>query len=254
MSQSLAQQPRLQQFAVFDIDGTIFRSGLYRELIFDMVQNNELPQEIVEDYRAAYTAWQTRATNEAFNDFIDASVKAFEKYLSSVHSATVELAADRVIRAQGDKVYSYTRRLIETLRQRGYFLIAISGSHTELVSRFADKFHFDHFVGQDFERDARGYYTGKSIKTHSGKEKILERIILDHGLDTTDSVAVGDTSGDVSLLSAVEQPIAFNPDAKLLTTAKQHLWPIVIERKNVIYHLSPNSKGNYQLVEGTYGF
>ena len=245
---------KLQKFAVFDIDGTIFRSGLYRELIFDMVQNNELPPEIVEDYKESYTAWQTRATGEAFNDFIDASVAAFEKYITSVHSATVELAANRVIRAQGDKVYSYTRKLIETLRQRGYFLIAISGSHTELVSRFAEKFKFDHFVGQDFERDSRGYYTGKSIKTHSGKEKILARIILEHNLDTTGSIAVGDTSGDISLLSAAECPIAFNPDAKLLGSAKEHGWPIVIERKNVVYHLAPDKRGNYQLNGSTYGF
>jgi phosphoserine phosphatase len=48
---------------------------------------------------------------------------------------------------------------------------------------------------------------------------------------------VGDTESDISILSAVGKPIAFNPNDKLAQHAKKKRWDIVVERKNVIYQL-----------------
>jgi len=50
-------------------------------------------------------------------------------------------------------------------------------------------------------------------------------------------VAVGDTEGDIGLLESVTQPICFNPNQALYTHAKRQGWKVVIERKDVIYHL-----------------
>ena len=52
--------------------------------------------------------------------------------------------------------------------------------------------------------------------------------------------------GDASVLKLVETAIAFNPEDKLYTLAKEQAWKIVIERKNVIYELEP-SNGTYLL-------
>jgi phosphoserine phosphatase len=71
----------------------------------------------------------------------------------------------------------------------------------------------------------------------SNKANIVARVIEDPNLTRSDSIGVGDTEGDISLLEAVEKPICFNPNKKLLDHAKRMGWPVVVERKDVIYHL-----------------
>jgi len=39
------------------------------------------------------------------------------------------------------------------------------------------------------------------------------------------------------MLEMVERPICFNPNQKLFEAAKRHDWPIVVERKDVVYEL-----------------
>jgi len=56
-------------------------------------------------------------------------------------------------------------------------------------------------------------------------------------LISKNSVAVGDTDGDISLLENVAKPICFNPKQVLYTYAKRMNWPVVVERKDMIYHL-----------------
>ena len=56
-------------------------------------------------------------------------------------------------------------------------------------------------------------------------------------LTTKNSIAVGDTEGDIPLLEGVEQPICFNPNQALYNHAKLMGWEVVVERKDVIYYL-----------------
>jgi len=76
---------------------------------------------------------------------------------------------------------------------------------------------------------------------------LLKQLVEQNNLDWTDSYAVGDTSGDSAMLELVQHPIAFNPDAKLLTIAKEKGWKIVVERKSMAYTLEKNSDGQYVL-------
>jgi phosphoserine phosphatase len=41
------------------------------------------------------------------------------------------------------------------------------------------------------------------------------------------------------MLEMVEHPLVFNPDKKMFTIARDHHWPVVVERKNMIYELEP---------------
>jgi phosphoserine phosphatase len=75
---------------------------------------------------------------------------------------------------------------------------------------------------------------------------ILQKFVKKHNLSLDDSYGIGDTASDISLLQAVANPIAFNPNDELLAVAKEHNWPIVIERKNVVYQLR-NIDGKYIL-------
>lgn len=229
------------KFAVFDIDGTIFRSGLYREVVYELLASNHIPSHIVGDFKDLEVDWKKRQSESAFNDYEQAMALAVDKVLPSIKIKDFEQAAQSVFNRLGDYVYVYTRSLVADLKNQGYTLIAISGSQEELVKPFADKYGFDIWVGQHYVRGEE-FFTGEIIKTHKDKDIILKQIVAKHNLSYKYSYAIGDTKGDITMLSIVENPIAFNPDKKLFSVAKENSWKIVVERKNMIYELQPHEQ------------
>lgn len=238
-----------QKFAAFDIDGTLFRSGLYREVAYELMKMGALPREILEETTIANREWRHRTHGNAFEEFDMLVVDRIDHALPQIRIDDYEEAAQIVIDKRAENVYVYTRNLIQQLKNEGYFLIAISGSQIELVEPFAVKYGFDAWVGQQWERGDE-FFTGEITKTHTGKDILLRDIVKRYDLSYEDSIAVGDSNGDVGMLSVVEQPIAFNPTAELYEKAIVKRWPIVIERKNMMYRLDPSAEG-YQLSDAT---
>ncbi|MEP7205124.1 MAG: HAD family phosphatase [Candidatus Saccharibacteria bacterium] len=229
-----------KKFAAFDIDGTLFRSGLYREVVYELLATGKAPAELAQAFSQHETDWKTRKHSNAFKVYEQVMAETFDAVLPRIKYSDFDRAAKAVFERLGDHVYTYTRDLVAELKRQGYSLIAISGSQEELVRPFADKYGFDVWVGQHYERGDNGYFTGNIIKTHDGKDAILQRIVSEHELNFEGSIAVGDSRGDISMLSIVERPIAFNPDKDLFAAAKQNNWTVVVERKNMIYQLEPN--------------
>lgn len=225
-----------KKFAAFDIDGTLFRSGLSREVIYELVRMGAVPEHVLKNVADKETAWKKRTHGSAFAEFDQAMIDGFDEQLPRLKIAYFDLAAEQVIAAHKDNVYVYTRNLVRTLKEQDYFLIAVSGSQQEIVGPFAEHYGFDTWVGKRFERGGE-YFTGHARKTHDKKGKHLQKLIDKHDLTLAGSIAVGDSGGDIEMLSMVEQPIAFNPESNLFEQARAKGWKIVLERKNMIYEL-----------------
>ena len=117
-----------QKFAAFDIDGTLFRSGLYREVAYELMKMGAVPNTILEQTTAANREWRHRTHGNAFEEFDMLMVHKMDHILPELRIADYEVAAQRVLEKRADNVYVYTRELIKQLKADGYFLVAISGS------------------------------------------------------------------------------------------------------------------------------
>jgi phosphoserine phosphatase len=128
------------------------------------------------------------------------------------------------------------------LKEAGYQLIAISGSPQEILDLFLKPLGFDRAWGTVLAKDARDRYTGEVLENPFGNkrrvmEEVMEEFLANAEAGLEDSVGMGDTLSDVGFLEMVETPIAFNPNRGLFEVARQWGWPIVVERKDVIYNL-----------------
>ena len=235
-----------KKFAAFDIDGTLFRSGLYREVFYELYKMGVLPNDLTEQTTEKHRVWRHRVHGNAFEEFDAIVVTVLDSYLPRLKISDYEEAVKRVLDKRAENVYIYTRDLLKKLKAEGYFLIAISGSQQELVEPFAKRYGFDMWVGQQWERGEK-YFTGKVVKTHTGKDKIIERMLDKHNLTMKDSYAVGDSNGDSGMLGIVDNPIAFNPNSELIEKALANNWKVVIERKNVSYELESDKDGRFIL-------
>ena len=132
----------------------------------------------------------------------------------------------------------YTRDLAHRLKEAGYHLIAISGSPQEILNLFLKPLGFDRAWGTVLSQDAGGRYTGEVLQDpFKNKRRVLEEFLEDADVGLEGSVGVGDTLSDVGFLEMVQTPIAFNPNRSFFEVARQRGWPIVVERKDVIYNL-----------------
>ncbi|KKU15490.1 hypothetical protein A3A20_02255 [Candidatus Wolfebacteria bacterium RIFCSPLOWO2_01_FULL_45_19] len=224
-----------RKVAVFDIDGTIFRSSFLIEITEALVNEGVFPPNVRSIYVNAYRKWLHRRGN--YRDFIDRVIFAFEKHIKGVPKKTYLKVAKKVVSFHKKRVYRYTRDLIGELRRRNYYLLAISHSPKEIVDSFAKELGFNKVYGWVYEVGSERRFTGRTLYSEliRDKARILKRAVEKNGLTLRNSVGVGDTETDIAFLKMVDKPIAFNPNSKLYRYAKRAGWKIVVERKDVIY-------------------
>lgn len=227
-----------RKIAVFDVDGTIFRSSLLIELTETMIDEGILHESVREKYKKEKLRWADR--RGSYEAYIQAVVDVFSEAVKGIHQKDFNQAAKIVVGRHRDRVYRFTRDIISELKKKRYFILAISKSPQVILDEFCGTLGFDQVYGTVYEVDKSHRMTGKypdGINEKSYKANLLKRVMENENLTIRDSIGVGDTEGDISFLEVVENPICFNPNLKLYTRAKKKKWKIVVERKDVIFEL-----------------
>lgn len=233
--------------AFFDIDGTISREGLIREMFKKMVKYELIDDaKWYQDVKPAYTKWDRRQGD--YDLYLQKMVDIYSETVINTDAFHISYIAKKVIDQRGDRVYTYSRERIKWHKEQGHLVIAISGSPLELVAEMSRKYGMDHYRGTVYEVDEKGKYNGKIIPMWDAesKRRALLEMAEHHHIDLSQSYAYGDTSGDFSMLNLVGHPFAINPTKELITLIRdtQKLMnqvTVIVERKDVIYRLRENS-------------
>ncbi len=225
----------MQKVAFFDIDGTVFRSSLFIEVVEACISAQIFPEEARQVYAEKFTAWQNR--DGSYEAYITAMIEVFMTHIRGVHYGTFADIGRMVVAKQGRRTYRYTRDLIKDLRGKGYLIVAVSQSPKTILDEFCGTYGFDKVYGRVYEIGPQDRFTGIVVDEDfiQDKSKIVERVLAKEGLSREGSIGVGDTEGDIPLLESVEMPICFNPNRSLYTYAQAKKWPIIVERKDVVY-------------------
>jgi len=227
---------REEPLAVFDVDGTLFRRGLLPALTRRLVEEGIFSERVREELSQDYYAWvERRGSYETYDELV---MELFLRELRGVSVAELRRCATVEVKAHGRRLHIYTRDVAARLKQAGYQLIAISGSPQEVIDLVLKPLGFDRSWGTGLAQDAQGHYTGEVLRDpFKNKRRVLEGFLEDADVDLQGSVGMGDTLSDVGFLEMVGTPIAFNPNRSLFEVARRSNWPIVVERKDVIYNL-----------------
>jgi len=227
----------LRKVAIFDIDGTIFRSSLLIELVEVLIELGHFPVEVRAQYEKEKVKWLDRKGD--YEAYIMAVVGVFMKNIKGVPYSEFLRASELVVARYRHRTYKFTEDLIKQLKKEGYFLLAISKSPKGTLDFFCKDVGFDKTYGMLYETGPTECFTGNVIDEHliQNKANILRRAVLKEGLTLDGSIGVGDTEGDISFLELVDRPICFNPNLKLYRHAKRMNWEVAVERKDVIYEL-----------------
>jgi len=226
-----------QKVAVFDVDGTIFRSSLLVKLVDTLIEKGIFPEKARAEYERHQEQWLNREGD--YQAYIDAVVVAFRKHIKGVHYGAFSDAAGEMVEREWKRDYRYTRDLLKELKSKGYFLLAVSHSPKTVLDKFCPRLGFDKVYGMLYETGPQDCFTGVVLDEHLifNKANILKRAVEKENLTLAHSIGVGDTESDISFLEMVAKPICFNPNSKLYRYAKRMGWKVVVERKDVTYEL-----------------
>lgn len=224
-----------KKVAIFDIDGTIFRSSLFIELTDALIQGGIFSKSVGAVYAKSYENWLDR--KDIYDKYVAGVIEAFENNIKGVSEKDYLRIGKMVTAFHQNRMYRYTRDMVKNLHKKGYFILAISHSPKEMVFEFCKKLGFDKVYGRIYEVDSSRKMTGRTIEPEiiADKAKVLRRAIARENLTLKKSIGVGDSESDIAFLKMVENPICFNPNLKLYKYAKRAGWKIVVERKDVIY-------------------
>lgn len=229
----------MKPIAIFDIDGTIFRSSLVIELFRICVKRKIFPEKYLKAIKQSELKWLNRQGH--YDEYMWDVVKAYRHAIRGVKRTSVVSASREVIREQQFRTYRYTRELLKRIRKT-HFTIGISGSPLEVVEEYNAFLNMDKVYGSEYGVDEKGNYTGAVIhEPPRYKKEVILRYLANHKLKLKNSLGIGDSDPDIGILELVDHPIAFNPNTGLAKRAKQNGWTIVIERKDLIVEFFPKN-------------
>ena len=212
---------RNRKVAVFDVDGTIFRSSLLIQLVEKLIEGGAFPIETRANFARQREKWLNREGD--YEAYIDAVVNSFAKHIKGVPYQALVDASEKVVGEQWKRTYRYTRDLIKELKEKEYFLLAVSHSPKAVLDKFCPRLGFDKVYGTFYEIGPQDLFTGAVVDEHLiyNKANIVKRVVERENLTLKKSIGVGDTESDISFLELVERPICFNPNQKLYRYAKR---------------------------------
>lgn len=227
----------MQKVAIFDIDGTIFRSSLLIQIVERLIEEGIFSKTVAQDFARQKLAWLDRKGD--YDDYVMAVVNVFGANIKGVFYRDFNRIGEEVVAEQKDRVYRFTRDLIKAYKKKGYFLLAISHSPKTALDHFCRRLGFDKVYGLFYEIGPSDRFTGKIADEQFifNKAFVVKHAIAKEKLTLKGSIGVGDTESDIPFLELVEHPICFNPNAKLYSHARRNKWRIVVERKDVVYEI-----------------
>lgn len=238
---------RHKPFAVFDIDGTLMRWQMLHATFDRLGRAGHLLEGDYDAFLAAREQWKARASEDGFREYERKLVEIVNRNLKDIAPAHFQAAADDAFAKYKDQTYRYTRDLIRELKAQNYCILAVSGVPQEMAEALTAHFGFDD-ISATIHHIKDGRYTGEITVAPHRKPELLQELVAKHNLTFAGSVGVGDSEGDIGMLSLVEHPIAFNPTKQLFLHAQQQGWKVVVERKTMIYEFEP-ADGHYRLAQ-----
>jgi len=121
------------------------------------------------------------------------------------------------------------RALVEDHRRQNHSLAIVTSTNAFITRPIADLLGIEDLLATEPEFDGQ-CYTGKFVGepcSGIGKVHWVNEWVARHALSLDGSWFYSDSSQDLPLLSAVDHPVAVDPDDTLRAHARRHAWPIL---------------------------
>ena len=224
----------LTKFAILDIDNTLYDWTLWIEWLKILIREWYFEPSAWEEIMKIFKAYRnSEISREKIFDLI------YPIYWSGIKWLSKEVIYDVANRGYSrSSLYSSTKILIQYLRDKWYYIVALSWSSEEIVKIFSEDLWIDKSFWAKFE-SINGIYTWRLIEAPSiaqNKKSILLDYIQEFwfNIDRQLSVAIWDSESESLLFDMVWIPIVFEPHPSFRPIAEKHSNRHIVDRDSII--------------------
>lgn len=216
--------------AIFDFDGTLYSKETFQVMMSHLKNHPEHSVRYRKFYRAImppYIGHKLKIYPEA--KMRARSVQAYLMALETFSRKELEQFFGEIAVKMHDDMNS---RVMERLQKHvadNVYVMLVSGAFMPLLHAVTDKMPIQKIIGTEihYKDDVLDHLTPvKHIQGSLKTEKIHEALDGQE-IDWQNSFAYGDSFSDLAVLELVGNPVAVQPEPRLLTVAEQRQWEII---------------------------
>jgi HAD superfamily hydrolase (TIGR01490 family) len=214
--------------AFYDLDGTLLHGSVVDHYIYFARTDPRLVERVRRlgqtALMAPYYKWIDRLDRRTFNE------EFYKSYKGLSQDRLAILGEELFKKVLKKKLYHGIKELLEQDRAAGHRQVLLTGALDFVAWPVARHLGIKEVVASVLEFSPNGLATGVlRPPVMAGPEKAawIREFAQEHDIDLRWSIAYSDDAADLPMLSMVGRPVAVNPDAPLLATARSHGWPVL---------------------------
>ena len=222
----------MPRIAFFDVDNTITRGSTLYFLGRGMYNRGFFTKRDIGSWVLANIRFRMTGTEK--DEVISRFQKAATDFIGGHDVKEIRVIGEEIsTEFVSPAIWQGTIALAKQHLDAGDEVWLVTASPEDFANLIAERLGFTGAIGTKAEiKD--GKYTGNLLgKLLHGKEKAvaIKELAASRGIDLHECFAYSDSHNDLPLLSAVGNPRAINPDAKLRIMAFSQGWPVHDFRK-----------------------
>lgn len=212
--------------AFFDVDNTMMKGASLFHVARKMYQKRAFTLRDVAGFAWKQAKFILRGENMNDVHSVQDSAQKLAAGISAdfIHQLGEEVYDEMIV----SKIWPGTKALAQEHLRSGRQVWLVTATPVEVAAVIAERLELTGALGTVAEiKD--GIYTGLlvgEILHGAAKGRAVEKLAAAHSLDLARCWAYSDSYNDIPLLTAVGNPVAINPDARLRRHAREHNWPI----------------------------
>ena len=220
-----------QRLALFDLDNTLLEGDSDHAWGEFLIARGLVDENI------------HRARNDQFyKDYLDENLDIYA-YVASTLEPVLKykkaqrdaLREDFIKHSINSMILTKAKNLVAKHRSQGDLCIMITATNKFITQPIADAFNIKNIIATEVEI-VEGYLTGRILGTpcyRNGKLIKLKQWLASqpNNLSIKNSIFYSDSINDLFLLEAVNEPVAVDPDRKLLQISQERNWQIISLRE-----------------------
>ncbi len=217
-----------QKLALFDLDHTLL-SGDSDVLWCEFLMQQGLLDRAEFEARNADMARRYADASVSVQEFCDFYVGTLAGRSPAQWQPLCEQFLREVI---APRIPASAHALVDSHRQQGHTLVLTTATNRVITGMTARSLGFENLIATEVALEA-GVCTGRTTGTlnmREGKVTRLQEWLAERGLPATllaQATLYSDSSNDLPLLGAVGEPVAVDPDARLLAHARTAGWTVL---------------------------
>lgn len=218
----------MEKVAFFDIDGTLYNGNLGLDVGKYLVGLRLISRMVL--LRAVFWGFLYKLRLISYDKFGILGMSLLEDVLSGKEVERVLRVVEDFYEITDLNLNKKVLGLLQDLKDKDFFIVLVTGEPDFLMRPFIAKVGADTSITTELELDKKGNFTGKildNLSTNKGKYEAFKRFVEKEGVSLTESVAVGDSEGDLGMLEACGRAVCVNPTKRLREVALEKSWEIV---------------------------